>query len=136
MFWPNPYNQSLVNAHCAANWGLLPRTLGGAAPGDQSWVVDEYGGRQLLQGHSNIVFSSGSFDGWSAGGVATNDTAARLHSFLIQGGAHHLDLMFSHPDDPASVVTARQFELAEIRQWLAQYSQAPPLEAQSWGDVL
>jgi hypothetical protein len=31
------------------------------------------------------VFSSGSFDGWSAGGVASNDSAAGLYSFLIEG---------------------------------------------------
>ena len=47
----------------------------GSQGGDQAWIPAEYGGRQLLQGHSNIVFSSGSFDGWSSGGVASNDSS-------------------------------------------------------------
>jgi hypothetical protein len=25
MFWPNPYNQSLVNEHCRLAWGVTPR---------------------------------------------------------------------------------------------------------------
>ena len=94
-----------------------------------------------MQGHSNIVFSSGSFDGWSSGGVASNDTANGLFSFLIQGGGHHLDLMFSHPDDPAAVQEAREFELSQIDKWLAAYKVEMRLgkgyaRSKSWGDEL
>jgi len=45
MFWANAYNQSLVNAHCKAAWGVLPRTEGGASPGNQSWIPNEYADR-------------------------------------------------------------------------------------------
>jgi lysosomal Pro-X carboxypeptidase len=43
-----------------------------------------------------------------------------VQTVLIEGGAHHLDLMFSHPDDPDSVKWARDVELTHIRRWIAQ----------------
>lgn len=38
-----------------------------------------------------------------SGGVATNASSAGLHAIMIEGGGHHLDLMFSHPADPPAV---------------------------------
>lgn len=38
-------------------------------------------------------------------------------------GAHHLDLMFSHPLDPPSVTAARATELQHISGWIEQASQ-------------
>ena len=125
MFWDNPYNQTLVDIHCQTNWGVSPH---------RKWISAEYGGRALLQGHSNIVFSSGSFDGWSSAGIATHVAESSITSILIDGGAHHLDLMFSHEDDPESVKLARQLELDKIRQWIAEYPHVP--KARSWGDDL
>lgn len=29
--------------------------------------------------------------------------------------------MFSHPDDPASAVTARRYEMAQVRRWVAEH---------------
>ena len=43
-----------------------------------------------------------------------------VQTVLIEGGAHHLDLMFSRPDDPDSVKWAREVELTHIRRWIAQ----------------
>ena len=123
MFWRNEYNQSLVDEHCASVWSVRPRVR---------WIADEYGGRKIGFGASNIVFSSGSFDPWSAGGIATN-LSDSLFSIMIESGAHHLDLMFSHPSDPPSVVMARQFQLENIRKWIEQFALLTP--AQSWGDM-
>lgn len=39
---------------------------------------------------------------------------------LIPEGAHHLDLMFSHPLDPPSVVAARNTQRAHMRAWVAE----------------
>lgn len=59
-----------------------------------------------------------------------------LYSFLIKGGAHHLDLMFSHPDDPPAVTNARRFELQQIERWLRDYKSMNLGVARtiSWGD--
>jgi len=111
MFWDNKYNASLINEHCRLAWGVEPRS---------GWIPIEYGGRMLGQGHSNIVFSSGGYDGWSSGGVATN-LSTSLHAIYIEKGGHHLDLMFSHPSDPPCVINARNFELASIKDWIAQF---------------
>ena len=59
-----------------------------------------------------------------------------LYSFLIEGGGHHLDLMFSHPDDPPAVTQARKFEMQQIKRWLEEYAEMDTgmARATSWGD--
>jgi len=131
MFWPNPFNQTLVDTHCQMAWGLTA---------DRKWIAAEYAGRQLTLGHTNIFFSSGSFDGWSSAGVASNYSTVpggnpAITSVLIEGGGHHLDLMFSHPDDPESVRATRRLELAHIRRWIEAYP-AGARPARAWGDLL
>ena len=37
-----------------------------------------------------------------------------------RGGAHHLDFMWSHPDDPAAVIHARAVERELIADWIAE----------------
>lgn len=36
----------------------------------------------------------------------------------MPGAAHHLDLMFSNPADPQSVIDTRLQEKANIQQWI------------------
>ena len=91
--------------------------------------------RQLTLGHTNIFFSSGSFDGWSSAGVASNYSQNDITSVLIAAGGHHLDLMFSHPDDPASVRTTRQLELEHIERWIKSHRD-DSRPARAWGDLL
>ena len=124
MFWPNPFNQSLVDAHCEMTWGVKPR---------QKWIVQEYGGRQLGEGHSNIVFTSGGFDPQCSMGIA-NNLSDSLTALLIPQGGHHLDLMFSHAADPPEVRAVRQHQLSEIRRWILEFAKKPV--AKSWGDGL
>ena len=124
MFWNNKYNQTLIDEHCEKVWGVKPR---------RDWIRNEYGGRHLLDGHSNIVFSSGGFDGWSSGGIATNVTERDLTSLMIRRGGHHLDLMFSHPNDPEEVVHVREYELDAIKRWIQEFK--GDVKAMSWGDL-
>jgi hypothetical protein len=43
---------------------------------------------------------------------------------LLLQGAHHLDLMFSHPLDPPSVIAARKVQLRHIKHWIKQAARA------------
>jgi hypothetical protein len=49
-----------------------------------------------------------------------SDVSDTVVAVVIPEGAHHLDLMFSHPDDPPSVEAARRREMAHVRAWIAE----------------
>lgn len=66
---------------------------------------------------SHIVFSNGEYDPWRSGGVLRN-LSSTLVAVEVPQGAHHLDLMFSHPDDPPPVRAARDMEERLVREWL------------------
>ena len=67
---------------------------------------------------------SGLLDPWSSGGVTPDKlpkgAQKSIQAVVIKEGAHHLDLMFSHPDDPPSVIAARRTEVEAIRSWVAE----------------
>ena len=42
----------------------------------------------------------------------------------IAEGAHHLDLMFLHPSDNASLRAARRLQMQHVRRWIRQKSAA------------
>lgn len=54
------------------------------------------------------------------GGGVLEDISDTLVAVVIPEGAHHLDLMFSHPLDPPSVLAARETERSHMRRWIAQ----------------
>lgn len=111
MFWEEPFRTKDAIAQCKESWGVEPRPL---------WATIEWGGKRL-EAASNIVFSNGLLDPWSGGGVLHNISEARdLVAVVIPEGAHHLDLMFSHPLDPPSVTEARRFEEHYIAKWIRQ----------------
>jgi len=103
-------------------------------------------------GISNIVWSQGEYDPWRGGGMVPttittttrktdslrspmplpnyensssrdDDEITLLVTLDIPKGAHHLDLFFSHPDDPPKVVAVRKREVEEIRKWIDQKQQ-------------
>jgi hypothetical protein len=49
------------------------------------------------------------------------DVSETVVAVFIPEGAHHLDLMFSHPDDPPSVREARLIEKQHIRKWVDEH---------------
>ncbi|KXZ53845.1 hypothetical protein GPECTOR_6g763 [Gonium pectorale] len=109
MFWPEAFELSDAVSACQDNWGVTPRPL---------WATLEWGGRRLSAA-SNIVFSNGLLDPWHGGGVL-EDISDSLPAVIIPEGAHHLDLMFSHQDDPLSVIEVRKFQRESIRDWIKQ----------------
>jgi pimeloyl-ACP methyl ester carboxylesterase len=107
MFPVAKYDINALTKYCTAKWGVVPRPL---------WVPTWYGGINITAS-SNIIFSNGELDPWRGGGVqrTLNPT---LIAIIIEKGAHHLDLRGPDPQDPPSVVYARQTEIALLRKWL------------------
>ncbi|KAH7476548.1 hypothetical protein PRIC1_000557 [Phytophthora ramorum] len=104
-------NVSQDDAACFEQWGVHVKP---------HWAQTEYGGMKALRAASNIVFSNGNFDPWSGLGVLES-LSPSVVAVPVPGGAHHLDLFFSHPLDPPAVTKARQTELAYVRQWVEEF---------------
>ncbi|KAG2497771.1 hypothetical protein HYH03_004043 [Edaphochlamys debaryana] len=114
MFWDQgPFNLSAINEHCAAAWGVTPRA---------DWASTTYGGLDYRYA-SNIAFSNGLYDPWSAYGVLSN-VSASVVALIIPEGAHHLDLMYSHPADPPSVRAVRAAEMRLVADWIAGHQRS------------
>jgi len=81
------------------------------------WMTTQFGGWDISSA-SNIVFSNGMLDPWRGGGIQES-LSDSLIAVLIEDGAHHLDLRTPNPDDPDSVVAAREIEISYIYNWIA-----------------
>eukprot|EP01135_Chromosphaera_perkinsii_P002570 Nk52_evm86s224 gene=Nk52_evmTU86s224 len=110
MFPPKPWNKEEYYKDCQKKWKTSP------VP---DFATIEYGSTDL-KAASNIVFANGELDPWMGGGINENVSKTVL-GFVIKDGAHHLDLRFSHPDDPQSVIDARNVERREIRRWIEEW---------------
>jgi hypothetical protein len=100
------------------------------------WLTTELGGLNI-DAHSNILFSNGLLDPWSAAGVypggadppppgpydgpALRNVTATIQSLVLDLGAHHLDLMFLDDADPPCAFEARDIEAASIKRWAAEF---------------
>lgn len=109
MFEPEEWNLQAFSDECNAIFGVRPRA---------DWAGTVYGGKDIAS-QSNIIFSNGGLDPWSAGGVTYNITDS-LVSIMIPDGAHHLDLRYSNDNDPPSVRAARTLEVKYFQEWIRQ----------------
>lgn len=112
MFEKNPWNFTLYSQNCKQQYGV------GA---ERQKALIEFGGDHI-KAASNIIFSNGLRDPWSAGGVLET-LSSTLPAIKIPGACHHEDLRFSGPNDPQVLKDARKQELGIIRGWLAAYYQ-------------
>jgi|APSaa5957512535_1039671.scaffolds.fasta_scaffold580334_1 hypothetical protein len=91
---------------------------------DYTWAIREFGGANIardLKDYSNIIFSNGNLDPWMSGGV-TEFINLRLPYYIIQGGAHHLDLRKPDPLDAGTdVERVRNHEIKDLEQYIAEY---------------
>ncbi|KAL0851613.1 hypothetical protein ABMA28_007392 [Loxostege sticticalis] len=110
MFEPNPWNFTKFSDDCHSKYGVYPQP-------DAARIT--YGGDRLAAA-SNIVFSNGLLDPWTAGGIL-NTVSESVEAVVILDGAHHLDLMPSHPSDPPTVTFARSFHKQRIHKWIRQF---------------
>ncbi|KAG6611181.1 Lysosomal Pro-X carboxypeptidase [Phytophthora cinnamomi] len=111
MFWPRNTTFEEIRAHCQRDWHTTP---------DPNGIRVSYGD-EMLRSASNIVFSNGLLDPWSSAGVLNAPKDAKVTIVKIAEGAHHLDLFFSHPKDPPSVIAARKTEVKMIHQWINEF---------------
>lgn len=109
MFYEQPtYGRAKLNAHCQKTWGKTPRY-------GELWLGL---GLDNLPAASNIVLANGLLDPWHSGGVLKNVSSTVL-ALIIPEGGHHLDLFFSTPEDPPSVLEVRRQQVANIRAWVS-----------------
>ncbi|KNC51652.1 peptidase S28 family protein [Thecamonas trahens ATCC 50062] len=107
MFWPAPFNLTAYEEACMQQFGVMPRPY---------WAQTYYGSNNL-EAASNIILSNGVLDPWISGGV-TKTVSDSVVAIVIEHGAHHLDLRWSDPADPQSVIDARKQEFELISSWL------------------
>lgn len=95
MFEEQHWNLTIYSDQCYKRWGVRPNTV---------LVLDTYGGARVSS-FTNIVFSNGLLDPWSAGGVTSTNTTnssnprirrssrSTLPSTVLRGHLHFLDLL-------------------------------------------
>jgi lysosomal Pro-X carboxypeptidase len=67
------------------------------------------------------VFSNGNLDPWKAGGV-TEYINLKLPYYIIQGGAHHLDLRLPNEADVGTdVFRVRAHAANDLQSWIEAY---------------
>jgi pimeloyl-ACP methyl ester carboxylesterase len=136
---------------CADPQGIFgfPQT----SPDPYSTWLDTYYGGLSIESASNIVFSNGLLDPWSAAGVYAagmdptipstggddwslwqqpvpglyvqniTDSSSSMIALVMAYGGHHTDLMFSSDLDPPSIREARRIEKQFIQQWIDEWRQ-------------
>lgn len=114
MFYPYTWNATAVRERCQQQFGITP---------DFYRTIMLYGG-DSFDTATNIIFSNGELDPWSALGVLEPPSDGVV-VLKIPGAAHHADLRFARPSDPPELVRARQIEKAYIRRWIAGTNKAP-----------
>lgn len=101
-----------------------------------TWLEAYFGAGLNMDGHSNIVFSNGLLDPWSAGGVYAEHpwekppyngpmvqhiTETDVIALIIENGGHHTDLMYSSKSDPEDITKARQIQRDYLEKWISNF---------------
>jgi len=115
MFLKFTYDYAANTKSCNDQYGMSP---------DYLWAVREFGGANIASdfaGYSNIIFSNGNLDPWIAGGV-TEFIGLKLPYYIIQGGAHHLDLRLPNEVDVGTdVERVRNHEILDLESYIEEY---------------
>ncbi|CAH8499289.1 unnamed protein product [Schistosoma turkestanicum] len=99
------------SAYCQNRFGVRPRV---EWPKVQFWS-------KSVDTVTNIVFSNGEIDPWSALSITNNSYVPFATVINISDAAHHLDLRTPNSADPESVIKAREIEKQKIIQWIKQW---------------
>jgi len=126
LFWQECNETSYVQWEIdgCINYALV--SVGGFDPSFVRFeAVEQYYGL-TMEGASRIIFTNGAYDPWSSGGV--NESSPGMHdnrqrhlfAYLLDGGAHHLDLRQPNTCDPPNVVEARRQITSILKCWANQ----------------
>ncbi|KAL5698348.1 lysosomal Pro-Xaa carboxypeptidase [Ranunculus cassubicifolius] len=111
------YDLHDITVYCQDTYGitLIPRP---------HWIETEFGGydmKQALQNFgSNIIFSNGLKDPWSATGVleSISNTVVAIHTAK---GSHCLDTLAATYSDPDWLIDQRNSEVGVMKKWVTEY---------------
>ncbi|XP_068669066.1 uncharacterized protein [Aristolochia californica] len=115
MFEESRFDLQGFTKFCQNAFGATPRA---------HWIAINFGDHEMKtvlgKFGSNIIFSNGLRDPYSAGGILQNisDSVVAVHS---EQGAHCLDLLPSSSDTPEWLISQRMTEVKIIEGWLEQY---------------
>jgi lysosomal Pro-X carboxypeptidase len=112
MFLPLKLDWEDIAKHCKQTLNVTPD--GGRSVYKWIGAISE---KDWVRKASRIVFSNGGHDPWSSGGFYSKRNP-KLKPVWIPSGAHHVDLMFSRPEDPLELYEVRKEILKHIKQWL------------------
>ena len=110
MFEPNPWNMSQYKENCQKSYNVSP---------EYNKIMELFGGKSI-ETATNIIFSNGQRDPWSAGGVLESISKS-LIAIQIPNACHHEDLRQSDKNDPKELIEVRNKEIKIIHQWINQY---------------
>ncbi|XP_038706140.1 lysosomal Pro-X carboxypeptidase-like isoform X2 [Tripterygium wilfordii] len=116
MFQAEPFDINEFTQTCLELFNVAPRP---------HWITTQFGGHDIkfVFGNfaTNIIFSNGLRDPYSAGGVL-QDISDSVVAVYTNQGAHGLDLHAPLPNDPDWLVAQRDREIKIIQVWIAEYN--------------
>ncbi|RWS31159.1 lysosomal Pro-X carboxypeptidase-like protein, partial [Leptotrombidium deliense] len=124
MFEYNPWNVTKVSSDCQKRWKVTPEPL-------KAELI--FGGLNISAA-SNIIFSNGNRDPWSAGGVLKSISSS-LTAIHIPNACHHEDLRPSGANDPPALLQARQTEVQIIKFWINNYYERINFKPRNWLEI-
>ncbi|CAL8082883.1 unnamed protein product [Calicophoron daubneyi] len=110
MFPSLPFTRVQLIEYCKKTWNVTPAFH----------QLATYYGPDVWKSATNILFVNGDLDPWMGGGIL-EDQSPTVRSLVVHGGAHHLDLRASDPNDPPSVRDVRRKETEMILEILRNH---------------
>ena len=112
MFEAQKWDFESFSKNCMQQFNVTP---------DESWAEREFNGKNFSQEASNIYFTNGHLDPWSGAGVlSTISISNTLIAYVIEDGAHHVDLRGRNSADTPSITAARLLGLELMTKWINQ----------------
>ncbi|XP_072141719.1 lysosomal Pro-X carboxypeptidase-like [Dermacentor andersoni] len=107
MFYPQEWDPEKFAERCRKRFGVTPEFDG---------MLKKYPIPNFEMA-SKIFFSDGDLDPWAVHSLNYAPTPETRY-LLIKGAAHHVDLQFSHRDEPRSYRNAREAARRAIAEWI------------------